>query len=73
MTISDAGQIALHRELPVLRVADAEVGSTAKVFGVIAGGGDEPVGQRQRIRRRCSARSRLFESGDCCASSVAID
>ena len=55
---SGAGQIALHGELPVLRVADAEIRVHGKGVGcVIAGDGVESVGQRQRMVRAYSARS----------------
>ena len=66
-----AGQIALHRELPVLRVADAEI----RVDG-------EGVGRDRRATAlkpfaRVSGLSgvfctlRLFESGDCCSHPAA--
>ena len=44
-----AGQIALHRDLPVLRVADAKIRIDGERVGSSRGRRIEPVGQRQRI------------------------
>ena len=51
VTTSDAGKIALHRQLPVLRISHAEIRIDRESRLGDGGRRVEPVGQRQRIGR----------------------
>ena len=55
--VSDAGRSRCTEHLPVLRVADAEVRIDGERVRRRAGRRREPVGERERIARRCSRRS----------------
>ncbi len=71
VTTIAAGRSRCADDLPVLRVADAEIRVDGEGVGRNPGRHVEAVGQRQRIERTvCTLR--LFESGDCCAICIAI-